>query len=101
MKENPRNGSNGHAAVEIALMMPLIFFLFMAILDFGFYAYTAISVENAARVAALYATTSGPGGVTDSGTACQYVLQELRNAANVSTTVTSCPLQPTTPTQAA
>lgn len=92
-------GTRGHAMVEVALMAPWIFLLFIGILDFGFYAYSAISVENAARAAALY--TSSSGGITDSAGACFYVLQELRNVANVGTSVTTCGTGSTTPSQTA
>lgn len=68
----------GHSVIEVALMAPWIFFLFVGIFDFGFYAYALICVENAARVAVMY--TSLTGAVAgDSGLACtQYVLPELQ-----------------------
>jgi Flp pilus assembly protein TadG len=65
--------------VEVSLMLPWILFLFIGVLDFGFYSYSIISVENAARVAAIYTSSSSP---TDSTGACYYVLQELKNANN-------------------
>ena len=77
-----KRADRGNAVVEVALMAPWIFFLFLAIFDFGFYAYSAISVENAARVAALH-TSSASGVANDSSTACFYVRQELKNSANV------------------
>lgn len=72
----------GHAAIEFALLTPWIFFLFLGVFDFGFFAYSLISVENAARVAVLY-TSSGSGTATSSVAACQLVVEELRNSANV------------------
>jgi Flp pilus assembly protein TadG len=72
----------GHAVIEVALMLPWIVLLFIAVFDFGFYAYSAISVENAARVAALH-TSSNSHLAGDSSTACFYALQELQKAANV------------------
>lgn len=77
-----RRRNRGNAIVEVALMLPWIFLLFIAVFDFGFYAYAAISVENAARVVALH-TSSNPSLGGDSATACFYALQELRNTANV------------------
>ena len=44
---------SGHAVIELSLMMPWLFFLFVGALDFGFYSYALISVQNSARVAAL------------------------------------------------
>jgi len=72
----------GHAVIEIALMLPWIFLLFIAVFDFGLYAYSAISVENAARVAALH-TSSNSQLANDSTTACFYAVQELQKASNV------------------
>ncbi len=81
-----RNGSagrqRGHSVVEVGLMAPWIFFLFVAIFDFGFYVYALISVENAARVGALF-TSSSPNTVSDSATACFYARRELADLANV------------------
>ena len=51
---------SGGAAVEVALMSPWLFLLFIAVFDFGFYGYAAITTANAARVAALW-TSSDPG----------------------------------------
>jgi Flp pilus assembly protein TadG len=85
-----KNLNRGHAAVELAFMLPWIVFLFIGVLDFGFFSYAAISVENAARVAALYTANNGPGAVTDSAGACYYVLEELQNAANMGTGVSNC-----------
>ncbi len=81
MKPNAHIRQNGHAVVEIALMAPWLFLLFVGIFDFGFYAYAAISVENAARAAAIY--TSSTNGLADSNGACTYALQELQNIPNV------------------
>jgi Flp pilus assembly protein TadG len=85
-----KNFTRGHAVVEFALMVPWIVFLFIGVLDFGFYAYAAISVENAARVAALYTANNGTGAVTDTAGACYYVLQELEHAPNMGSGVSTC-----------
>lgn len=63
-------------------MSPWILLLFIAIFDFGFYAYTIISVENAARVAAMH-TSGDPATAADSSFACFYALEELRMMPNV------------------
>ena len=75
-------GQAGHAAIEVALMAPWIFLLFIAVFDFGFYAYTLISVENAARVAVMH-TSGDPATADDSSFACFYAVQELRMMNNV------------------
>jgi Flp pilus assembly protein TadG len=91
MKLSPwrKSRPGGHAAVEVALMSPWIFLLFIAVVDFGFYAYALISVENAARVGAFYASST-PGSAQDSAGACQYVLDELRTMPNIGNSVTTC-----------
>lgn len=81
--------NSGHAVIETALVAPWIFLLFIAIFDFGFYAYAGIATANAARVAALY-TSSSVGAATDTAGACQYALEELRSLPNVGTAVTTC-----------
>lgn len=83
------NRRKGSAVVEMALMMPWLAFLFVGVLDFGFYSYAVISVENAARVAALYTSSNGSGAVTDTTGACGYVLRELATLPNV-TSLSSC-----------
>lgn len=100
MMRIPHN-SKGHAVVEVALMAPWIFLLFIGTLDFGFYAYSAISVENAARSAVLYTSSSNSMGVaSDSAGACYYVLQELKNLPNVGN-LTACNATPLQVTAAA
>ena len=44
----------GAAAVELALLLPVLLFLFVAIIDFGRVFYYSQTVENAARAGALY-----------------------------------------------
>lgn len=77
-----RRSRRGHAAVEIALIAPWIFFLFVGVLDFGFYAYALIAVENAARVAALNA---GGGPAYNQSVACRVAVDELRWMPNLRT----------------
>jgi hypothetical protein len=72
----------GHAVIEVSLMAPWIFFLFVGALDFGFYAYAIISAENAARVAVMQ-TSRDTLSQTDSTLACQYALSELSSLPNV------------------
>jgi len=72
----------GNSVIEVSLMAPWILLLFICVFDFGFYVYAAISVENAARVAALH-TSSNPSLAGDSATACFYAVQELRNSSNM------------------
>jgi Flp pilus assembly protein TadG len=75
----------GHAVIEVALMAPWIFFLFIGVIDVGFYSYAAINVENSARAAALY-LASGPISATDQATACSIVTADLVQLQALSTT---------------
>jgi Flp pilus assembly protein TadG len=83
----------GHAVIEVALLAPWIFFMFIGAVDLGFYNYAIISTENAARVAAEY-TSASTAKATDSVGACPYVLAELNSMSNVRglTTCTSLPV---------
>jgi Flp pilus assembly protein TadG len=74
-------------------MMPWIFFLFVGALDFGFYSYALISVENAARVAALGAATS-ESAASDFGQACLYVRDELSRLPNIAGASVGCTSSP-------
>ncbi|HEV2198380.1 MAG TPA: TadE/TadG family type IV pilus assembly protein [Bryobacteraceae bacterium] len=76
-----RRGERGQAMVEIALLSPWIFFLFIGILDFGFYAYSAICTQNAARVAAIVSAEPSTIAVDP----CKAALAELAMLPNVPT----------------
>jgi hypothetical protein len=76
-------------------MLPWLVFSFMGTLDLGFATYSLISLESAARVAAVYAsstfaTAQATVANPASGQACTYALAEMRNAPNVGSSVTSC-----------
>jgi len=64
------------------LLSPWIFFLFAGALDMGFYAYSMIATQNAARVAAENASYK-LGSAGDSSAACQYALGEMSDLPNV------------------
>jgi hypothetical protein len=72
----------GHAAVEIALLSPWILLLFLAIFNFGFFSYAAITTQNAARVAAL-ATSAGSTSAGSQPIGCTHALQEMRMLPNI------------------
>ncbi len=74
--------------MEIALLSPWIFLLFVGIFDAGFYCYAAISTANAARVAATY--TSDGLSLGDSSLACAAALEEMRQLPNIKNSVNSC-----------
>jgi Flp pilus assembly protein TadG len=92
-KTRRRNGNSGHAIVEVALMSPWIFLLFIGIFDFGFYAYSLTSVANAARGAALH-TSSDPAAAADTQGACDLVKLEMDSMLNKAQFSASCSALP-------
>lgn len=85
--DTTRDKSRGAAAVEVALMLPWIVLMFAAVVDFGFFAYAFISVENAAREAALY-TSSDPLLANDANSACVYAQGEASYLPGVASSCT-------------
>jgi Flp pilus assembly protein TadG len=77
--------------VEAALMMPWLAFLFVGVLDFGFYSYAAICTQNAARAAAM--RTSYDLKSQKTALACAAALAELQILPNMPgiTTCTALP----------
>ncbi len=98
----------GHAIVELSLLAPWLFFLFVGAFDFGFYAYSLISVQNAARLAVLksasdnwYYTTllsNDPAKAADQTfirqEACSGVRDELLRMPNYSILPAACDAAP-------
>jgi len=86
-----RRNQRGNAIIEVALMAPWIFFLFVGVFDMGFYSYAAICTQNAARAVALssaQASTVAP---------CTVALGELSMLPNVNgvATCNALPVQVT------
>jgi Flp pilus assembly protein TadG len=89
MKHRRQRGQRGNSIIEFSLMTPWLIFLFIGAMDWGFYAYSLIATEAAARVGALYTSTSN-STVSDTTSVCQYALDQLRRMPNVGTGMTSC-----------
>lgn len=92
-----RSNERGSAFVEFLLLFPMLFFLFVGAFDMGFLSYALIATQNAARVAALY-TSSTATASGDSASACQYASTELAGMPNSSQFLSGCsslPLQVT------
>ncbi|HEY7333296.1 MAG TPA: TadE family protein [Bryobacteraceae bacterium] len=86
---NRRWRQRGQSFVEAALLLPGIVFLFIGALDAGFYGYALIGIQSAARVAAIY-TSSSSSTAADSTGACALVLKELSSMPNITGSITSC-----------
>jgi hypothetical protein len=73
-------------------LAPWYIFLFVGALDFGIYSYSLIATQTAARVAAMYCSTSLTSPCVDSSTSahCGYVLDQLRMLPNVGSALTTC-----------
>lgn len=70
----------GQAVVEMALLMPWIAFLFVGVLDSGFYTYAAIATQNAARAVAIQ---SASGATADICATAKNELGFLTNIAGM------------------
>ena len=73
----------GEAVLELAFLVPWIFFLFAGAFDTGFYSYALIATQEAARAGAEY-TSRSSSAVSDSVAACQFVIVQMRALSNVS-----------------
>ena len=80
-KRNQKTRERGQAVMEVTLLAPWIFFLFVGILDTGFYSYAAICTQNAARAAATQ--TAAHAGSQQDTIACPAAIQELSWLPNV------------------
>lgn len=89
MMRRRRKSCQGGSAMEMAMLMPWFVFLFIGAFDWGYYAHALISVESAARVAALYTSTSSTTAA-NAAQACTYALEELRVVPNIGSSLTTC-----------
>lgn len=78
-RDKRRSGNN---VIEFSLLVPWYVFLFIGVFDFGFFSYSLIAVQSAARVGAEYASYSTTTEA-DSTTACTYALGQLQDLPNL------------------
>jgi Flp pilus assembly protein TadG len=83
-------GRRGNSIVEFSLIVPWYVFLFIGAFDLGLYSYALISVQDAARIAAVHCSAS-LSAITD-GRACTLVKDQLQNMPNAPTTCAGNPL---------
>ena len=76
--------------IEFAMLMPWYVFLFVGAYDYGFYSYSYIAVQNAARVGAMYCSNTSSVAANCSDSACTYALAQLKNLPNVGSAMTTC-----------
>ena len=92
-----RRRESGNSIVEMALLAPWVFFLFVGIFDLGFYAYGIICTQNAARAAAIQ--TASSVGVQSVDAACAAAWSELQGLPNVAGITKDCTKLPVVVTQ--
>jgi Flp pilus assembly protein TadG len=91
---NRRKRQRGGSALEMALLLPWYFFLFVGTFDWGFYAHALISTEAAARTAVLY-TSQSSATASDQADACILANEEMRIVPNISNSdATTCSTSP-------
>ena len=81
MMRNRRKLEKGSALIEMAFMMPWIAFLFVGILDFGFYSYASIATQNAVRAMAIQ--DANVRGTLSTLQLCQIAKNEMGFVTNV------------------
>jgi Flp pilus assembly protein TadG len=83
-----RNKKSGSSTVEFAFLAPWFIFLFVGVLDMGYYSYALVTAQSAARTAVLF-TSSSTSASTQSTLACSYVYDQLTSNINL-TGATTC-----------
>ena len=98
---NRRKRQRGGSALEMALLLPWYFFLFVGTFDWGFYAHALISTEAAARTAVVYPSQSSATAAAQAD-ACMLANEEMRIVPNISNSdAPTCPTSPLVVTAAA
>jgi Flp pilus assembly protein TadG len=80
--------------LEMVLISPWIFLLFIGALDWGFYASALVSLQAGVRSAVLY-TSSGEATAGSTSEACTIILNEIRKLPNIGSSTTDCSSNPT------
>jgi uncharacterized iron-regulated membrane protein len=80
----------GHAAIEVSLLAPWILLLFAGLFDFGVYTTSLITVENAARAAALTTSQSEDSATIDAAAVACGVVRRHSKALSNASNLTNC-----------
>ncbi len=86
----------GQAVVETAFLVPWIFFLFVGLLDLGFYCFALMATSNAARMAAVQLSPVYVTPTVIQPEACTIVLAEMQSLPNLYQVSTACKAAPLT-----
>src|SRR5579872_3428674 len=77
-----REGESGQSMLEFAIAATVFFMLFFAAIDFGFFFFAKVTLQNAVRQGGRYAITGNCGGGTCFGSTGQrlpLILQTVQN----------------------
>src|SRR5579871_4814093 len=88
MNNSPRSREGGNSMVEFALIAPWYFLLFAGTLQTGFILYGLISVQNAARSAAIHVAANQVAAADQAG-ACALVIRELQGLPLINSSFSS------------
>jgi Flp pilus assembly protein TadG len=87
--KSTRNAKRGACLLEFSLLFPWYLFLFVGTFDIGFFGYALMATQGAAREAGIYCAASS-STASDSTTACNYALDQLRGMPNVGWNLSTC-----------
>jgi Flp pilus assembly protein TadG len=85
---SPRGRQRGQSLVEFALVLPALLVLVLGAVDYGRLYFDYISVTNAARAAAAYASSSAESATDTSGIA-NAALDELSGGSDGATVLSA------------
>lgn len=97
MRTRRKLKQTGSAMVEFGLIFPLFLLIVIFAVDFGIYVLAFVSVENAARAAALR-NSSGRDSATDRSAACRIVKDALLGLPGMGHASADCAATPVTVT---
>ncbi len=87
-KKTSRRGRNGLAAAELAVLLPLLTFINLAVIDYSRLVFSLVTIADCARTGANY--WAGTGSV-NGATSAQVQAVTLQDAVSLSTTPTVTP----------
>jgi len=96
------HGQDGNAAIELALISPVLLILLAGVVEIGMAAYQAMQVQSAVAAGILYAANNGASNLTAIGTAVVNATGTAGiTATPAPTTFCGCPTSGTVVSQGA